>query len=156
MRGVKCHATPRRGAVGGLVQQRSEERGTMAQQTIVNHVDDIDGTSEATHPGTKFSLDGVSYEIDLSDTHRDRLVAALEEYIAAGRRVGGRRVRPTGGPSTNGAVHDGEQIRDWAREQGIPISDRGRIAERIVTAYREAKETPAAPKKPARKRSRAA
>jgi hypothetical protein len=38
-----------------------------------------------------FTLDGVTYEIDLSTKNANKLRAVFEPWIEAGRRVGGRR-----------------------------------------------------------------
>ncbi|MDT7742150.1 MAG: hypothetical protein QOE59_1228, partial [Actinomycetota bacterium] len=44
----------------------------MAQKTVVSFIDDLDGESEA--EGTvPFSLDGVDYEIDLSEENAEDL-----------------------------------------------------------------------------------
>jgi hypothetical protein len=57
----------------------------MATFTIVQFVDDLDGstTDVATH---RFTVDGVTYEIDLSAPNTARLRDAFAPYIAAGRR----------------------------------------------------------------------
>jgi len=55
----------------------------MAIRYIV--ADDLDGTT-ATIETHHFALDGVEYQIDLSQTNFDRLEAALAPFIAAGRR----------------------------------------------------------------------
>ncbi|MCI2423833.1 Lsr2 family protein [Saccharopolyspora sp. K220] len=55
----------------------------MAERIQVELVDDIDG-SPANHTVT-FSLDGVTYEIDLSDGHAQQLRAVFDRYIKAAR-----------------------------------------------------------------------
>lgn len=104
----------------------------MAQKTTVLLVDDIDGgAADETVP---FSLDGVSYEIDLSADNAARLRDLLGPYVGAGRRLGGRaRTRARRGGS--GAGTDSAAVRAWAREQGLQISDRGRIPADIVAQY---------------------
>ena len=53
----------------------------MAQQVRVEMVDDLDGgVAGQTVP---FSLDGVSYEIDLSNDNADELRDALARYVSA-------------------------------------------------------------------------
>jgi len=47
----------------------------------------------------QFGLDGVTYEIDLSDDNAAALRDELARYIGAGRRVGGRKVRAVRGRS---------------------------------------------------------
>jgi hypothetical protein len=71
----------------------------MAQKVLVETLDDIDGTPAArTIP---FALDGVTYEIDLSEENAAALRDELARYISAARRTGGRKVRvATGQPAT--------------------------------------------------------
>ncbi|AYD90538.1 Lsr2 family protein [Actinomyces sp. 2119] len=104
----------------------------MAQKTQVILVDDVDG-SEATQTIT-FALDGVTYEIDVNDEHAAALRESLEEWVAKARRVGGRRNtrRRSSGSS------DTQKIREWAREQGMEVSDRGRVSAEIRDAYYKA------------------
>lgn len=110
----------------------------MAQQVLVSLVDDLDG-QEANETVT-FGLDGKSYEIDLSGGNASKLRDALAEYVAAARRPGSERRRSSGGgvrPAGRAAV-DREQsqaIREWARKQGMKVSDRGRIPADVQAAY---------------------
>ncbi|MFE5564843.1 Lsr2 family protein [Amycolatopsis japonica] len=117
----------------------------MAQQVLVSLVDDIDG-GEATQT-VPFVLDGVSYEIDLSDDNAQNLRDELEAYIAAARRVGGRKLTPVVRRAPVGATHaDRERaraVRAWAQENGFEVSSRGRIPEEVTTAYTAAHEAPA-------------
>jgi hypothetical protein len=57
----------------------------MAERIQVELVDDIDG-SPAQHT-VPFALDGVAYEIDLSDGHAKQLRALLARYIERARRA---------------------------------------------------------------------
>lgn len=107
----------------------------MATRTNVVLIDDIDGTA-ATQTVT-FGLDGVSYEIDLNDEHADALRESLDEWVGKARRVGGRRAVGTGRAAKAGNS-DTAKIRTWAQENGMKVSDRGRIPATIVEAYREA------------------
>ena len=85
-----------------------------------------------------------TYEIDLcrSDLGKFRRAeGALEQFFAAGHRVAGgaRRSRGTtaarGGRRGRGATADTPVIRDWARENGYEVSDRGRISQGLRDAY---------------------
>ncbi len=68
----------------------------MAQRVNVVLVDDLDGGDAA--ETVSFALDGVDYEIDLSEKHAGELRNALSLYIGHGRRTGGRRRKsPAGG-----------------------------------------------------------
>ena len=66
----------------------------MAQQVQVLLVDDIDGGKAA--ETVSFSLDGVSYEIDLSAKNAAKLRDALSTWVGHARRSGGRRAAPAG------------------------------------------------------------
>ena len=109
----------------------------MAQKVNIVLVDDIDG-SEATETVT-FGLDGTSFEIDLNDTHAAGLRDALAPFIGHGRKVGsaprrgGRRSSSSNGSSNGGP--SAKEIRDWARENGHDVPDRGRVSAEVREAY---------------------
>ncbi|MFC0674076.1 histone-like nucleoid-structuring protein Lsr2 [Brachybacterium hainanense] len=105
----------------------------MARKTFVELIDDLDG-SKADQTVT-FSLDGVSYEIDLSEDNASRLREELGTWVAKARRVSGRRTRGTG---ASAPAKDSALVREWARENGYEVSDRGRISAEIRTAYENA------------------
>lgn len=62
----------------------------MAKKVTVTLVDDFDGSGAADET-VEFGLDGVTYEIDLSTKNATKLRGDLKQWVAAGRRVGGRR-----------------------------------------------------------------
>ncbi len=106
----------------------------MAQKIQTLFVDDIDG-SEA--EGTvRFGLDGADYEIDLSVAHREELQKALAPYVAHARKTGTRRAARGG--RRNASAIDTHKVREWAKEQGIEIKERGRVPANIVDKYHEA------------------
>lgn len=113
----------------------------MAQRiiTTTEFTDDLDGgKAEGT---VSFSYDGTHYEIDLSKKNRTALEKALKPYIEAGRKArptrSARRGRSAG--SSRKAVGSGRSdlsdVRAWARENGSPVSDRGRIPQSVLDAY---------------------
>jgi hypothetical protein len=107
----------------------------VAQKVITLLEDDLDG-GDADESVT-FSLDGTTYEIDLNKKNAAALRKALDTYVQAGRKVGGR-TRRAGGSK---AVADKEQtqaIRAWAVENGYEVSERGRISAAIREAYNAA------------------
>jgi hypothetical protein len=114
----------------------------MAQKTIVQLIDDLDGTSSESIETITFGLDGVVYEIDLSDDNAEKLRDNLAEFIGSARRTGGRSKRGTAtsttAAATNGSGRSREQtqaIREWARKNGHEISERGRIPATIIEAF---------------------
>jgi hypothetical protein len=110
----------------------------MAQKTLVQLVDDIDGTVIADGEGrtVNFSLNGVSYEIDLSDAHVAELTDALAPFISAGRMSGRSSSSRSAGPKSDPA--ELQKIREWARSNGHEVSDRGRVSGAVRDAYNAA------------------
>ena len=113
----------------------------MAKKVTVTLVDDFDGEGPADET-VEFSIDGVSYEIDLSAKNAKKLREEFKQWTDAGRRVGGRRRGRTGAPSRAGRGSiDREQraaIRDWARRNGHKVSTRGRIPAEVIEAFHAA------------------
>jgi len=113
----------------------------MATVTATSLVDDLDGEHVADTTVT-FSIEGYSYEIDLTNANREKLYAALEPFMVAGRQI--RQDTAKAKAPRNGrqpARTDPEQlaaIRTWARENGHQLSNRGRIAASIQDAYNQA------------------
>jgi hypothetical protein len=108
----------------------------MAKTTIVQLVDDLDG-SEA-HETIKFGLDGLSYEIDLSNKNAAKLRTALAPYVDHGTRISGRAMAAGRGGARRPAVAEREQnkaIRAWAIRKGLDVAPRGRIRSEIVEQY---------------------
>jgi hypothetical protein len=107
----------------------------MAQRIQTLFIDDIDGGEAA---GTvRFALDGAEYEIDLSAEHADELQTALGKYIGHARKAGSTTGRAPRG-RRNASTIDTHKVREWAREQGIEIKERGRVPASIVEKYRQA------------------
>lgn len=110
----------------------------MAQKVQVTLVDDLD-ESEAAET-VHFGLDGRSYEIDLSSKNADALRQSLARYVDKARRPArGGAARGAGLRAPGGrASTDREQnkaIREWAKREGLDVSDRGRISKEVVDQY---------------------
>ena len=105
----------------------------MATKVLTTLQDDIDGSS-ATQT-IHFALDGIEYEIDVSDRNANRLRNSLAEFIAHGRKVGGKPTRKKTAPS--GQV-DTKAVRAWAQSNGIEVNARGRIPAETIERYRAA------------------
>jgi len=106
----------------------------MAKRVQVIHTDDLDGSEAAETIG--FSLDGITYSIDLSADNAKKLRNAFAPYIAAGERDRsattrrGSRRKSTGTAATD--------IRAWAASQGMQVSARGRVSAEVREAYERA------------------
>ena len=106
----------------------------MAQRVTVELEDDLDGgPADET---LRFGLGGAEYEIDLSKKNASRFRRQLAPYIEHARRAGrGQRRRPVRTPSSR---ERSGGIRAWAKDQGILVSDRGRIPASVVEQYKAA------------------
>lgn len=96
-------------------------------------------------PGTEtisFGLDGTTYELDVCDAHAAEIRDGFARYVGVARRGGGR----SGGRSSSGRSGssrrrsrrgggDAAQIREWARSQGLPVPERGRIPADLAEKY---------------------
>jgi hypothetical protein len=108
----------------------------MARKIVHQLVDDLDGTLLEPGEGQTvlFSLDGVAYEIDLTDDNAAALRDALSAYVAAGRSVSGGRA-PAKRSSRPAAQRDLTDVRTWARANGHQVSERGRVPASVLEAY---------------------
>ena len=116
----------------------------MAQRTIVQLTDDLDGKPIPDGKGgtVRFGLDRQEYEIDLSDKNAKALRDALLPYLEAARRASGSARAGTrrGRRSANGQSrgYDPKTVRAWAESQGIQVSQRGRVSADLVARFQEA------------------
>ncbi|MEY9911861.1 hypothetical protein ABIA35_008118 [Catenulispora sp. MAP12-49] len=111
----------------------------MARKTTIEVFDDLDGSKDATT--VKFSLDGKQYEIDLNGKNEKQLRAALEKYVAAATPVrASASAIVAGRVKSKGTLlrRDTKHIRAWLRDQGVEISDRGRISTDLMQRYESA------------------
>ncbi len=118
----------------------------MARRIVHQLVDDVDGTVLEVGEGETvlFSLDGVAYEIDVSDENAAALRNAFATYIDAARPVSSSR-----GPRSAAASaaerkrrRNGQQdygpVREWAKSNGYKVSERGRIPASVLEAFEAA------------------
>lgn len=106
----------------------------MVRKVVVSMIDDLDGASAAAET-VSFGLEGVGYEIDLSEANARELRAGLDKWIPFARKVGGRSRAKT--PSA-GRQKDAKAVREWARCNGHDVPERGRIPSTVLQAYQRA------------------
>jgi hypothetical protein len=106
----------------------------MATKTAVALEDDLDGgPADET---VRFAIGGTEYEIDLSKKNAKKFRKGLAPFTEHARKPGrGQRRRPA---RTSAAGQRSGDIRAWAKAQGIPVSDRGRIPASIARQYQAA------------------
>jgi hypothetical protein len=108
--------------------------GETAQRVTVTLEDDLDGgPADET---VRFGFGGAEYEIDLSKKNaaafRKKITPFVEHARKAGRGPARRAAR------TAASRHHGGDIRAWAKDQGITVSERGRIPASVVEQYHAA------------------
>ncbi|MBC9956380.1 Lsr2 family protein [Yimella sp. cx-51] len=103
----------------------------MAQHVQIKLIDDIDGSDAA--ETVSFGLDGVVYEIDLSERNAAQLRDDLANWVGNARRVKGRTARGARPAST--AREDLNKVREWGRANGFSVSERGRVSREVQEAY---------------------
>jgi len=117
----------------------------MAQITEVRLLDDLDGGEAA--ESVSFSLDGKSYEIDLSEKHAAALRDAFAPFVSSARRAGGATPavsRPRMSTRAGRPRAETAAIREWASANGMEVSARGRISSTVLEAYENRGNTTAA------------
>ena len=103
----------------------------MAQKITVTLEDDLDGgPADET---VRFGLGGTDYEIDLSTKNANAFRRQLAPFIEHARKAGrGQRRRPG---RTAFSRERSADISAWAKDQGITVSDRGRIPASVAEQY---------------------
>jgi hypothetical protein len=110
----------------------------MAQKINVALEDDLDGgPADET---VRFGIGGSEYEIDLSTKNAAAFRRQLAPFVEHARKAGrGQRRRPERSASSR---ERSGGIRAWAKDQGIAVSDRGRIPASVVEQYEAAAKGP--------------
>ena len=106
----------------------------MAQKVTVVLEDDLTGgPAEQT---VRFAFDGTDYEIDLNAKNAAAFSKQLAPYLEHARRAGRAQLRRSGRAAA-GRQRSGD-IRAWAKEHGLQVSERGRIPASVAEQYRAA------------------
>ena len=104
----------------------------MAQKITVTLEDDLDGgTADET---MRFEFGGSAYEIDLNKKNARAFRKQIAPFVEHARKAGRGQRRPR----TQSGRRRSSEIRDWAKEQGITVSERGRIPADVVEQYETA------------------
>jgi len=106
----------------------------MATKVTVTLVDDLDGgPAEET---VRFAFGDAEYEIDLNPSNAGAFRQQLAPFIEHARKTG-QQQRRQAARSRSGRER-GRAIRAWAKQQGIPVSGRGRIPASVIEQYEAA------------------
>ena len=105
----------------------------MAKATTIEITDDLDGSKNAEE--VSFSFRGTDYTIDLGKKNRAALEMALKPYIEAATRVPKGRARKRRSIKAAESGPDLTAIREWAKDAGMEVSERGRIPRAVRERY---------------------
>lgn len=107
----------------------------MATKITVVLEDDLEGgPAEQT---LRFGLDGKEYEIDLNSHNAAAFRQQVAPFIEHARRVGSRQ-HPQRPVRTAASRERSADIRAWAKDNGIAVSERGRIPASVIERYEAA------------------
>ena len=122
----------------------------MAQRVVVELTDDLDGRPIPDGKGetVRFGLDRQEFEIDLGEKNAKALRDAFSTYVTAARLSGASRNAGSGSGSGRSGTgrsaevpvrdYDPKAVRAWAEQQGLEVSQRGRVPAELVTKFQEA------------------
>jgi len=106
----------------------------MAQRVTVALEDDLDGgRAEET---VRFGFGGADYEIDLSKRNAAAFRKQIAPFIEHARKAGRAGTRRPG--RTVASRQRSGDIRAWAKDHGMAVSERGRIPASVVAQYQAA------------------
>jgi len=106
----------------------------MAQKVTVALEDDLDGgPADET---VRFGLGGTDYEIDLSAKNARAFRKQLTPFIEHARKVSRGPERRTARASAG--RRRGGEVRAWAKDHGLTVSERGRIPASVIEQYQAA------------------
>lgn len=111
------------------------------EEVTVSVVDDFDGTPAA--ETVKFSIDGKSFEIDLSRSNANELRRTLRPYVDCARTArrgpaarNGRVTAARGRSRRRSEGYDRNEVREWAKAHRIKVAPRGRISNEVVEKWK--------------------
>ena len=112
----------------------------MGKRVIELLVSDLSGTELDAGQGEtiEFSYRGKDYTIDVTDTEAEKFDKAMEKYLNAATKLGGRRSAGSSSRRSGGSGRSKEELADaraWLKQNGHKVSDRGRIKQELLDIY---------------------
>ncbi|MEJ5928810.1 Lsr2 family protein [Corynebacterium sp. H128] len=102
----------------------------MARREVIQFFDDLDNSPLTKDEVNviKFSVNGNSYIMDLSEQNAKTFHAALAPFIEVARKDTNTARKTANNP-------DPKAVREWAQSQGIEVAARGKLANDIIEKY---------------------
>lgn len=115
----------------------------MASEVVIRVTDDTDRSKLADKKAV-IGWEGVDYSLDLTTANYKKLAAALAPWLeAAHERVkhskpAKKKPDKVSYPPVKLGREERDSVREWAREHGHTVGEKGIISRRVVAAYTEA------------------
>lgn len=106
----------------------------MVQKVSIALEDDLDGGPAV--ETVRFGLGSAEYEIDLSKKNARAFRKGLSQFVEHARKAG--RAQSRRAARTSATRQRSGDIRAWAKNQGIKLSERGRIPASVAEQYEAA------------------
>src|SRR6266480_765109 len=131
MRQIRGRCSRSQGCWPWCRRRRWQEGEDMVQKVSVVLEDDLTGgPAEQT---IRFAFAGTDYEIDLNAKNAAAFSKQLAPYLEHARKAGRAQARRPGRTAA-GRQRSGD-IRAWAKEHGLAVSERGRIPASVMEQY---------------------
>lgn len=117
----------------------------MARKELIQYIDDLDGTpiSDDDVKVVRFSYQGRNYFLDLTEENAAKFDEVMKPYVDAAQvddSAPATRTRRSSGSSANASRQRERNriIRQWAKERGMTVADRGALPKSIIDEYEKA------------------
>jgi hypothetical protein len=119
----------------GIYVRRGKGEIKVAKKVSVTFACDYDAKEipDGEHMMRAFSLDGRDYEIDLCVRHSQKFDEVFHKFADRARKATSRVSRVK--RRTSAHRRHSAEIRSWAKNNGLTVSDRGRIPAEVITRY---------------------
>ncbi len=118
----------------------THEEKTVARKEITRYFDDLDGQAldDDQVVVVRFGYKGRNYVMDLSADNAAKIDEVLREYVAKATLEDGAAApkRRAGAARTDNATRTRNRIiRQWAKDNGFEVADRGALPKDIIDKY---------------------
>ncbi|WP_295626482.1 Lsr2 family protein [uncultured Corynebacterium sp.] len=113
----------------------------MARKEFIQYIDDLDGTplKDDEVKVVRFGYKGRNYHLDLSESNAEKFDELLRPYVEKATLDGAAAAsgRPKRGSNPNSTKQRERNriIRQWAKDRGMDVADRGALPKSIVDEY---------------------
>mgnify|MGYP005795022511 CR=1 FL=1 len=119
---------------------RNQRRGIMARKEVIQYIDDLDGTALQAEDVkvVRFGYQGRNYYLDLSSDNAEKFDELIRPYVDKAHTdesAPATRTRRGGNPNSTKQGERNRIIRQWAKDRGMDVADRGALPKTIIDEY---------------------